>query len=265
MALEVRNITCSFPKAQEPTLKDVSFCAPDGLVTSLIGANGVGKSTLLKTIMGLYSSTGTVLFNGIDRATIKPNQLFKYVSYMTQQGASITSLKVLEVVLLGRMHSLHIKVDDAELEKAWSVLKLLKLEHLANRPYCALSGGQQRIVCIAQTIIREPRIFLLDEPTANLDMQNELEVLALIQAYTRQKNITTVLTLHDLNMAARFSDKVILLKDGSVYMDGSPEKVITKEAVCEAYGVQAHIHTDRNGMTMLYPMHSVYQQEYHFN
>lgn len=265
MALEVRNITYCFPKAKEPTIKNVSFCAPDGHITSLIGSNGVGKSTLLKTIMGFYSGTGTVLFNGIDRNTLKPHQLSKYVSYMTQQGASNASLKVLEVVLLGRMQTLQIKVNNTELEKAWQVLKLLKIEHLANKPYYALSGGQQRIVCIAQAIIREPQIFLLDEPTANLDMQNQLEVLALIQAYTRQKKITTVLILHDLNMAARFSDKIILLKDGSVYMDGSPEQVITKKAVCKAYGVHAHIHTDKNGLTMLYPIHSIQQQEYNFN
>lgn len=260
MALEVEHLSYTYPKSAQPVLNDVSFTAPDGVVTSLIGANGVGKSTLIKSILGLCPGAGRVRFNGAENAGLS-----KKVGYMTQQGVLSTTLKVLEVVLLGRMQTLGFRVDGENLDRAWNIIKLLRLEPLAQRPYNTLSGGQQRVVGLAQTLVREPELLLLDEPTANLDMQNELEVMALVRAYTRQRSIATLVTLHDLNAAARFSDKLVLLKDGAVYREGTPVQVITEDAIRAAYGVEAHVHTDRAGRTMLYPLRSVREQSYHFD
>ena len=176
----------------------------------------------------------------------------------------MTSLPVLDVVLLGRMETLRLKVSEEDIGQAWKVLELLHLEELAERPFYALSGGQRRMIGIAQTIVKEPQILIMDEPTANLDVQKELEVLELIRAYTKQRNIATFLTLHDLNMAARYADRLILLHDGGIYCSGEPKEVLTERHIRETYGIYAQVQVDADGIPLIYPVSSVQKQAYCF-
>ena len=121
------------------------------------------------------------------------------------------------------------------------------------------------MVDVAQTLVRDPDILIMDEPTANLDLVNELQVLELVRAYTHQKNTATLLTLHDLNMASRYSDRLILLKDGVVYREGPPGEVVTEENIRAAYGVSVHVHTSsRTGTPMVLPLAAVQSTEYSF-
>ena len=121
------------------------------------------------------------------------------------------------------------------------------------------------MVDVAQTLVRDPRILVMDEPTANLDLVNELQVLELVHAYTRQKNTATLLTLHDLNLAARYSDHLVLLKDGKVFKEGPPETVVTEDIIREAYGVEVHVHvSSRTGTPMVLPLEAVRKTEYQF-
>ena len=121
------------------------------------------------------------------------------------------------------------------------------------------------MVDVAQTLVRDPRILIMDEPTANLDLVNEMQVLELIKAYTKQRGTSTLLTLHDLNMAARYAGRLVLLKDGVVFREGVPGEIITAENIREAYGVEVHVHTSsRTGTPMLLPLHPLQQTDYTF-
>lgn len=258
------NISYSYPGASEKVLDGVSFSAECGKVTALIGANGTGKSTLLKNMLGIYHGDGSVCFCDRNRDEMSRKERTRMVGYMTQETPLLSSLSVLDVVLLGRMETLRLKVGSEDLERAWSILCLFHMEQLADRPFYALSGGQRRMVGIAQTIAREPQILIMDEPTANLDMQKELEVLELIRAYTEQKQITTLLTLHDLNMAARYADHLVLLHDGKVYSSGEPEAVLTEETIRKTYGICAVVQNDPQGIPMIHPISSIQAQKYCF-
>lgn len=179
------------------------------------------------------------------------------VSYLTQENAVPALLTVFEVVLLGRMTSLSLKIPEEELEKVYQVLKKVKMEQLASRMFRQLSGGQRRVVSIAQAIVKEPDILIMDEPTANLDMQNQLEVLELVRTYTKERKVATLVTLHDLNMAARYADRIIILKDGKVFCQGSPAETLTEEVVRQTYKVEAEITYDRNGIPIVNPLYAV--------
>lgn len=264
MSLSVEHLRYTYPKAAEPIVKDISFEAPDGMVTAIIGANGVGKSTLIKSMLGILKAEGTAVFNGKERSQFSHGELYKLVGYMTQENALLTSLTVLNVVLLGRLGTLNLRVQDEDIEKVVSILRLLHLEDLLERPFYALSGGQRRMVDVAQTLARDPEILIMDEPTANLDLVNELQVLELVRAYTHQKNVATLVTLHDLNMAARYADRLVLLKDGVVFRSGTPEEVITPDNIRQAYGVEVHISLDEKHIPMLHPIAPVRKTDYLF-
>lgn len=264
MSLEINHLHYTYPKANQPIIRDISFDAPDGLVTVVIGANGVGKSTLIKSILGIFKAEGEVFFNGVDRRQIPHKELHRFVGYMTQENALLTSLSVLNVVLLGRLGSLNLCVQEEDIEKAVSILRLLHLESLLERPFYALSGGQRRMVDVAQTLVRDPSILIMDEPTANLDLVNELQVLELVRTYTHQKNVATLLTLHDLNMAARYADQLVLLSDGVVFRSGTPAEVITEENIRKAYGVEVRVSLDENNIPMLHPIAPVKKTQYTF-
>lgn len=265
MSVRAEHLSYTYPKAKEPIIRDISFDVPDGKVTVIIGTNGVGKSTLLKSMLGIFKGGGETWFNDKNRREMSHSQLTSLVGYMTQENALLTSLSVLNVVLLGRLGTLNIKVQDEDIDKALSMLRLLHLEQFVDRPFYALSGGQRRMVDVAQTLVRDPKILIMDEPTANLDLVNEMQVLELVKAYTHRRGTATLLTLHDLNMAARYADHMILLKDGSVFREGPPEEVITEDNIRGAYGVNVHVHiSSRTGTPMLLPLTPVRQTEFDF-
>ncbi|WP_019674049.1 ABC transporter ATP-binding protein [Psychrobacter lutiphocae] len=262
--LKIQNLSFGYSQNGPCILENINFTANPGEVTSLIGANGAGKSTLLKSLMGLNKAKGDIFIDGKNKTTYAPHQLSKTISFLTQDNTHIPSLTVFEVVLLGRMHQLGMSVDSCELDKVHNILQTLHLQNLADRPYNQLSGGQRRVVDIAQAIVKEPKILIMDEPTANLDMQNDLEIMELIQAYTRAKQTTTLLTLHDLNMACRYSDKLVMLKSKHIYAEGTPQQVINPASIQEVYGVDADITQDANGIPQLKILNSTRAQNYQF-
>ena len=216
-----------------------------------------GMSTLLKCMMGILRAEGNVILGTECRRNLAVKWTGDKVSYLTQENAVPALLTVFEVVLLGRMTSLSLKIPEEELEKVYQVLKKVKMEQLASRMFRQLSGGQRRVVSIAQAIVKEPDILIMDEPTANLDMQNQLEVLELVRTYTKERKVATLVTLHDLNMAARYADRIIILKDGKVFCQGSPAETLTEEVVRQTYKVEAEITYDRNGIPIVNPLYVV--------
>ena len=255
MDLTVKNIEFAYRSKQ--VLRDISLTAKEGEITAILGANAVGKSTLLKCIMGILRAKGQILLGEEPCRSLFSCKHGERVSYLTQENAVPALLTVFEVILLGRMSSLSLRVPPEELERVYQVMKDVKIEPLAERMFRQLSGGQKRVVSIAQAVVKEPEILIMDEPTANLDMQNQLEVLELVRRYTKEKRTTTLVTLHDLNMAARYADQIVILKDGKVYCQGSPAETLTEDVVRETYHVESEVTYDKTGIPMVNPLYAV--------
>lgn len=255
MKLEVKDL--AFGYNSTPVLQQINLKIMPGKVTAVIGPNAVGKSTLLKCLAGIRKPQGAVLLDGQDVRTISEKEMNRQVGYLTQENPTRAVLSVFEAVLLGRMHSLSWKVRQEELARVWATIEEIGIVDLAARYLNELSGGQKRMVAIAQTLVREPRVLLLDEPTSNLDLQHQLEVLELIRDLTRRKGISTLVTLHDLNMVARYTDELIILREGRIYAAGRPAEVLTEENIESAYGVKARVVLDEDGIPVINPLGSV--------
>ncbi len=240
VVVEVKNV--SFGYGSNVVLKNVNLKANPGEMTVIIGPNGAGKTTLLKLIANIAKpKSGKILFDGVDIRKMDRDEITKIVSYLPQENTIPGVLTVYEVVLLGRIPYLSWRVSESDLKVAESVLKELGLEEYARRYANQLSGGERQITLIAQALVREPKILLLDEPVSNLDIRNQLEILDLIKRVTVQRKVTTIVILHDLNLAARYANKLVVLNNGSVYAQGEPKSVLTPDMLSSVYGVEAKI------------------------
>ena len=242
MKLQIKDL--SFSYRRRPVLRGVSFGAESGEITAVLGANAVGKSTLLKCLAGALIPEGQILYDSRSLKDMDSSRRARLIGYMVQDSPSPAELTVVEKVLLGRLQSLTLHVAPEELARVYEILEALHIAPLAQQRLSRLSGGQRRMVSVAQTLVRQPEILLLDEPTANLDMLNELEVLRLMADMTRQRNLVTIVTLHDLNMAARYAARCVLLCGGRVIAAGTPQETLTEKNIEDAYGVKAKIISD---------------------
>lgn len=231
-------------------LHAIELVAEPGEVLGLVGPNGSGKSTLVKAIVGLVAASGRVLFAG---ATRRP----AVIGYMPQDIGARAALTVLEVVLLGRLGRLGLRVTPADLDAAGRTLEDLGLARLAGRQICELSGGQRQLVYLAQALAAEPPVLLLDEPVSALDIRHQLEVLEIIARLTRERGLTTIAILHDLNAAARHADRVALLRSGELLRHGRPAEVLTAGLIARAFDVEAAVATGSDGHPTITPLRAL--------
>lgn len=250
--LEVKNL--SFGYGKENILENVSFSARPGEITAIIGANGVGKSTILKCIAGLNKGEGDILLCGENRKNMRTDKIARVVSYLNQNTVCEAELNVYEVILLGLLNDLKFKVRDSDMAKVNEILELLSLTSYAHRKISELSGGQQQMVFIGQTLIKNPKIILMDEPTSALDLNRQFYVMDLLKRVTREKQFTTLVTLHHLDITSKFADRVIVVNAGGIYQDDVPEKVFTTKMLCDVYHVNSEIYTDSQGHSHLVPV-----------
>ena len=254
MRLCIERLTFSY--GSETVLDQIDLQV-DSTITAIIGPNAVGKTTLLKCITGALKPKGRIVLDGRDSSTFKKEELARVIGYLAQEAFPRTALTVLEAVLLGRLHSLSWRVSDDDLNSTFEVLTDLGIADLALRPLNELSGGQQQMVSIAQALVQKPEILLMDEPTNNLDLQHQLEMLTLIKEMTREKNLVTILALHDLNLAARYADHIVVLYRGQIYTSGDPASVLTTETIRTVYEVHARVSIDGDGIPLITPVNSV--------
>ncbi|EJO5346302.1 ABC transporter ATP-binding protein [Clostridium botulinum] len=256
MELRVENLKYGYKKS-EPILKKVNMTALPGKITAIIGQNGEGKSTMLKCISGLFKYEGNVFLDKKELKKLSKEEIIDSIGYLIQENENQAELNVFETVLLGRLNSLSWKVSKEESNKVWKVIEDLGIKNLAKKNINELSGGQKRMVYIAQTVVREPNVLLLDEPISNLDLKRQLEVLDLIKDLTKKRNLTTVLIIHDLNMAARYADQLVVLKNGEIYLSGKPKEVFTKETIKDIYNVNAKVYIDEDGIPFVNPISAI--------
>lgn len=248
MVLRIENL--SFAYSGKSVLHDIEIDGfKPGQMTALIGPNATGKSTFFKCVAGMLKTTDAVVMVGGENLSDTGRQDWnRKVCYMPQSFSSNAALTVFEVVLLARKQLMGWRVSDDDVANVAATLERLNIEHLAETFVGELSGGQQQMVSIAQAIAREPDLFLLDEPTSALDLRHQLEIMQVIREVTVERNIVSIVALHDLNLAARFADHVVLMREGSVVLSGAPKSILSSPELAQTYGVTLDVHETNNGI-----------------
>jgi len=255
MKLEIKGV--SFSYGSMPALEDVTMSIGDGEIVTLVGPNGSGKTTLLKCLNRILKlQKGTVLVEEKDISKLKLKELAKLLSYVPQSAGRSFPSTVFEIVLIGRKPYVDWSVSSRDKEIVSNILSLMGLKEMALRQSNELSGGEYQKVLIARALAQEPQVLLLDEPTSNLDLKHQLDVLNLITSIVKKKNIAAVMAMHDLNLASRFSNKMIFLNGGKIYDAGKPEKVLTERNIRKVYGVEAIVN-ENAGYLHIIPIASV--------
>ena len=242
--LEIKDLSFSYNKHKENIFENLLINFSKGF-NVILGPNGAGKSTLLKAIFGLLKYKGEIYYDNVNLSKINFNKKTELISYLPQMDLNVSPLTVLEMVLLGRLPELHQKISDEDIKAVTEILKALNIEDLITKKFSELSGGQKKMVFIAQTLVRNPKLVLLDEPTNSLDLQKQLELCQFLQNFIELKKVDIVTVLHDINLAIRYADYIVILtNDGKLYDSGEARKVITEKMLREVYGVSGNVILD---------------------
>jgi len=235
MILTVRDVRFRYNSL--PVLNGVSFGVAPGESLGLLGVNGAGKSTLLRCLNRiLRPECGVVMLGPRDLRRLKRSEIARLAGYVPQRHGG-EHLTVFDAVLLGRLPHIRWQATTRDHRVVDEILTQLGLARLALRPVETLSGGEMQKVAIARALAQEPEVLLLDEPTSNLDLRNQLEVMELIRTAVRARRASAVVSVHDINLALRFLDRLLLLKDGVAHAVVTPEE-LTPEIAGEVFGVE---------------------------
>jgi len=240
MRLIIKNLEFSYNSL--PFLKDITLEVNPGEILSILGPNGSGKTTIIKCINKILKPSGGVVFlDDRNISSISLKEMAMSLSYVPQSTHSSFTLTVFDMVLLGRKPYVSWKVSEDDKEIVFEMLKLVKLDGMAFRVFSELSGGEKQKVLIARALCQQPDILLLDEPTSNLDLKHQFEILKLIESLVRNRSLSAVMAVHDLNLALRFSDKIVILKEGRIYAAGDACSTLNKKNIKEVFGVETMI------------------------
>ncbi len=240
--LELQDASLGY--GRQPVLREISLQVGAGEVLAVVGPNGVGKSTLIKAACGtLPALQGRVTIDGRELRWMRPAARARLVSVVPQATDLPGSFRALDVVLMGRTPYLGWLQSEGplDLQAAQQALQRTELASLAERPVDELSGGEQQRVLLARALAQQAPVMLLDEPTAHLDLRHQEQVLRLVRELAQERGLAVLLALHDLNLVARFADRVALLSDGGVRALGSPEAVLTPDELAQVYGMRIHV------------------------
>jgi iron complex transport system ATP-binding protein len=243
-AIQTDNLT--FAYKDKPVLDGVSLSVEKGEMVGVLGPNGSGKTTLLKIFSAVLRGRGEVSLNGKEIQTYGKRELSRLFAMVPQESQILFPYTVAEIVLMGRAsyHSPLALEGEKDLEVARASMELTDCLSFADRYLHELSGGEKQRVIIARALAQEPQILLLDEPSAFLDLKHQVQVFDLMRRLNRERSLTIVAALHDLNLAALFFPRLVMLRDGRVYRDGSPKEVLTEETIREVYEIQVRVQQD---------------------
>ena len=242
----------------DPVVRGLTLDVPDGLVTTIVGPNGCGKSTLLRTLARLLRPTqGRVRLDGRAIEDVGTREVSRRLALLPQSPLAPDGLLVRDLVGRGRHpHQRWFRQwspsDEDVVERA---LRMTDTWDLRDRPIDQLSGGQRQRAWIAMTLAQDTDLVLLDEPTTFLDLAHQVEVLDLVRRLNRERGRTVAMVLHDLNLAARYSDLLVVMRDGAVVTQGAPGEVITAELLDDVFGLRADVLDDpRTGLPVVVPL-----------
>ncbi|CAM2928829.1 iron complex transport system ATP-binding protein [Williamsia muralis] len=255
-SLTIENLTLGY--GNRNVIEKLDLTIPPGQVTAIVGANACGKSTLLRSMSRLLAPrTGRVVLDGKEVHRTPAKQLARTLGLLPQSPIAPEGITVADLVGRGRhphqgMFARWSKEDDTAVAEA---LDATETAALADRPVDELSGGQRQRVWIAMALAQHTDLLLLDEPTTFLDVSHQIEVLDLLTDLNQQRGTTIVMVLHDLNMAARYSDHLIALADGTLHAAGKPAEVLTEDTVRAVFGLESQVITDpTSGKPLMLPL-----------
>lgn len=237
--MEIKNLSYHY-KGGPNILQNVSFAVEPGKILAILGNNGVGKSTLLKCFNHILKpDAGQVLLDGENLLSMSDREVAKRVAFVAQSVAD-SQMTVHDVVMLGRRPYMRWGFTEADHTIVHDAMHRLDVEDMRGRFLNQLSGGEKQKVMLARALAQKPKVLLLDEPTSALDIQNQYHVLKMVQTICHKDQITAIVVIHDLNLALRFCDQFLLLKDGQVYRHGGRD-ILDATAMKEVYGVAAKV------------------------
>ncbi|MGH4052675.1 MAG: heme ABC transporter ATP-binding protein [Clostridium sp.] len=252
--IHINNLSFSF---DQEVLKDININIETGKFYTILGPNGSGKTTLLRILSkSLNMDKGEIFIDEKELYQIKPKQLAKEMSVVSQSTEIEFDFSVQGIVLMGRTPHISRFCSESEkdIEIAKTAMEMTNTWELRNKSINALSGGERQRVVVARAIAQETKIILLDEPISHLDIHHQIEIMNQLKQLNQNKNITIIAVLHDLNIAAAYSDHMILMHDKVVYKDGTPEEVLTKEVIRKVYGLDVYItRNPKTGKTFIMP------------
>ncbi len=239
--LNVENLSFHYRSGPE-ILRQISFSLEEGQFLAILGNNGAGKSTMLKCFNQILRvKGGHVWMDGEDLLTMTHREVARRVAFVSQTIPS-TQMTVHDVVMLGRRPYMQWGFTEEDHRIVHQAMDRLNLSDMRGRFLNELSGGERQKVMLARALAQQPKVLLLDEPTSSLDIQNQYQVLDIVRDICRTSSITAVMVIHDLNLALRFCDRFLLLKDGRVYRSGD-SSILDRQALRDVYGVDAHVVT----------------------
>jgi iron complex transport system ATP-binding protein len=246
MNITVQGVTFSYRST--PSLINVSLELQESEVLGMVGPNGSGKTTLLKCMNKILEpKQGNIMLGEQAIKKMSRLEVAKHIAYVPQSSVgNLEALPVFEMVMLGRRPHINWQSSEKDNEKVWAALKMLNIERIAMRDFYALSGGEQQRVLIARSLAQEAKVLLLDEPTSNLDIRHQLEVMELTRKLVSKEHLAAAIAIHDLNLASRFCDKIVMMKDGKIFAAGDAHSVLSSENISSVYGVEVTIKFNNN-------------------
>ena len=255
MALTLTVNKLSFKYDGTQVLKDVDMEVKLGEMLSIVGPNGSGKSTLLKCINRiLKTQQNTVLIDGEDTSKLNLKELSRIMGYVPQSSTNTFSFTVFDIVLMGRKPYIHWSLSERDTEIVAEMLDYIGIGDLAMRHFNELSGGEQQKVIIARALAQQPQFLLLDEPTSSLDIKHQLEILCILKSLAKTQHCSVIVAMHDLNLASRFSDRMLMLKQGCIFTVDTPDAVLTEENIESVYGIKTQVTNSILGSPQVTPL-----------
>ncbi len=255
--VELHGVRLRYPGADRCALDGVDLSVGPGEVVGLLGPNGAGKTTLLRLAMGLLAPlSGEVRLLGDPPASLRRREAARRAAFVPASLAVALPMSVREFVALGRLPHLR-GLFESRRDRACIRLALewVGASDLADRPYGSLSAGEQKRVLVARALAQEPRVLLLDEPTANLDIAHGVALLDRLRSLARAERLGVLASIHDLNLALQFCDRLALMREGRVVAQGDPESVMRYPVVREVFGCDVYIgRNERNGCLFMVPL-----------
>jgi iron complex transport system ATP-binding protein len=244
----------TFAYSDRPVLRDVSLSLRGGEVVALLGPNGSGKSTLIKALLGHLHGSGSIRWDDRELAGWSRRDLARRVAYLPQSPTCEPDHRVMDVLRLGRApYWRAFGIESArDAQVVAQVAQKLELAELLDRRMDRLSGGQRQRVFLGRCLVQEPAAMLLDEPNTFLDLKHQIDLGKLLRNLATGQAIAVLMASHDINLSASFADRVVLLKDGSIVKDGSPDAVLQPDVIGDVYGV-AMQRIERGGRPLVFP------------
>jgi iron complex transport system ATP-binding protein len=238
----IRVSDLDFSYGDKQILKSINLSIESSTIVSLVGPNGSGKSTLLKCLCRILKSpVNSIFIDGKSLQHYSRKELARMIAYVPQQPALNLAVSVIDAIKIGRSPHIGYTLTKKDEDIVFEVIEQLGLEKYAFSTLRELSGGERQRLLLARVVAQRARILLLDEPTSALDLRNQLQTAALLRSVQQQQELTVMVAIHDLNLAVRFSDSVVQLKQGQGYAHGSWAETMTEQSIREIYGVDAYL------------------------